>query len=32
MNAVEYEADSNEEPPTDGECIDEIYAIINTNA
>ena len=32
MNAVEYEADSNEEPLTDGECIDEIYAIINTNA
>jgi hypothetical protein len=32
MNAVEYEADSDEEPPTDGECIDEIYAIINTNA
>lgn len=32
LETIEYEADSNEEPPTDGECIDEIYAIINTNS
>ena len=32
MDLVEYEADSNEEPPSDGECIDNIYAILNTNS
>jgi len=31
MDAIEYESDSSEEPMSDGECIDEIYAIINTN-
>ena len=32
MDAIEYEADKEEQQPTDSECLDEIYAILNTSA
>lgn len=31
MDAIEYEADKEEEQPTDSDCLDEIYAILNTS-
>ena len=31
MDAIEYEADKEEEQPTDSDCLDQIYAILNTS-